>query len=56
MRRFRQEHLVVPTIDGTLYTDRVEYELYGGRLVEILFLNRYMSYIFVPNQTYMLSY
>jgi len=46
LRRFRHEHLVVPSIDGTLYTDRVEYEPYGGRLVDILFLNRYMSYIF----------
>ncbi|KAB7630702.1 polyketide cyclase, partial [Verminephrobacter eiseniae] len=30
----------------TLYTDLVSYESYGGRLVEKLFVNRYMNRLF----------
>lgn len=46
LRRFRHEHVVKSSAEGTLYTDRVEYEPYGGRLVEALFLNGYMRRIF----------
>jgi ligand-binding SRPBCC domain-containing protein len=46
LRRFRHEHVVKPSAEGTLYTDRVEYIPYGGRFVEIMFLNGYMTHIF----------
>lgn len=47
LRRFRHEHIVQNGIGGTLYTDRVEYEPYCGRLAELLIVNAYMERIFV---------
>lgn len=46
MKRFRHEHIVRPDPCGTLYTDLVSYEAYGGRLAEKLFVNRYMNRLF----------
>lgn len=46
MKRFRHEHIVRPDPRGTLYTDRVSYEAYGGRLAEKLFVNGYMDRLF----------
>lgn len=46
LRYFRHEHRVAPSPAGTLYTDRVEYQPYGGRLAKALFVGRYMERIF----------
>jgi ligand-binding SRPBCC domain-containing protein len=46
MKRPRHEHIVSPDLCGTLYTDRVSYEAYGGRFAEKLFVNRYMNRLF----------
>lgn len=46
LKRFRHEHIVRSSEEGTLYTDRVTYEAYGGRLFEALFVNGYMNRIF----------
>jgi ligand-binding SRPBCC domain-containing protein len=54
MKRFRHEHFVRPGPGGTLYTDRVSYEAYGGRLVEALFVNGYMDRLFKARHRNML--
>ena len=46
LRRYRHEHSVKPAAQGCLYTDRIDYTPYGGRLVERLFLNSYMARLF----------
>jgi ligand-binding SRPBCC domain-containing protein len=46
MKRFRHEHIVEPHPEGTLYTDRLSYEAHGGKLAEMLFVDRYMDRLF----------
>lgn len=46
MKQFRHEHIVAADPLGTLYTDRVTYESYGGRLAEAVFVDGYMNRIF----------
>lgn len=46
MKRFRHEHIVQRHPEGTLYTDRLCYEAHGGRLAELLFVDRYMNRLF----------
>jgi ligand-binding SRPBCC domain-containing protein len=55
MKSFRHQHIVSPVLGGTLYTDRVTYSAFGGRLTELLFVDRYMARIFDARHRNMLK-
>ncbi|WP_034299366.1 SRPBCC family protein [Herbaspirillum sp. RV1423] len=55
LKSFRHQHIVAAAPGGTLYTDRVAYSAIGGRLVEKLFVDRYMARIFDARHRNMLA-
>lgn len=55
MKTFRHQHIVAPASGGTLYTDRVTYSAFGGRLAELLLVDWYMARIFDARHRNMLA-
>ncbi len=47
---WRHTHLFTPVPEGTAVEDRVEYRVFGGRLIERLFVRRDLTRIFTHRQ------